>query len=163
MGSPIAGRTRVETEGLIPGHSSTRWCCEPMSPAIPTARCSSRECAKVTLDAYAISECATRRDCRLVAIRPPSRHLPLFQVWFVLQDPSSAVGRARAITSSVVDITTGMDAGPLAVVGTRRRFGPQLLFGTQDLFLQRGQSRPWPSTSRRCCAPLWPCPTWPRP
>ena len=85
VGAPIAGRTRVEVEGLI-GYFLNTLALRTDLPVIPVfARCCSG-CAQVVLAAYAHQELPFEKLVEALRPERSPHHMPVFQVVFNFQN-----------------------------------------------------------------------------
>src|ERR1043166_8718404 len=114
VGTPIAGRTRAETEGLIGFFVNTLVLRTQLSGELSFAELLQRV-REVTLGAYAHQELPFEK---LVEELQPERNLsynPLFQVMFVLQTDPQARGKAAAdVQGTEGENTSDSDDGAVA-------------------------------------------------
>ncbi|MET0397551.1 MAG: amino acid adenylation domain-containing protein, partial [Longimicrobiaceae bacterium] len=126
VGSPIAGRTRGEVEGLIGLFLNTLVLRVELAGE-PTFREALRRVREATLGAYEHQEVPFER---LVEELQPERslsHAPLFQAMFVLQEPAGAGGGlpglelrrvSAAGTTSKFDLTLALARHPGGLAGS---------------------------------------------
>jgi amino acid adenylation domain-containing protein len=106
VGAPVAGRTRIETEGLIGFFVNTLVLRLDLS-GTPDCRALLARARETTLGAFAHQELPFER---LVAELRPDRaaaHNPLFQVAFVLQNAPAAPLRLPGLTLDALPVPTG--------------------------------------------------------
>ena len=123
IGSPIAGRTKVETEGIIGFFVNTLVLRTNLSGE-PSFQELLRRVKKTTLEAYAHQDLPFEK---LVEKLQPERnpgHTPLFQVMFAHQNTPAAVLKLNDLTLSGMDIDLGISKFDLTVYVTE---APELL------------------------------------
>ena len=159
VGSPIANRTRAETEGLIGFFVNTLVLRTDLS-GNPTFRELLRRVQEVALGAYAHQDLPFEK---LVEELQPERnlsHTPLFQVMFVLQNAPTSALELPGLTVSRVRVDKGtakFDLTLTLVEGHERVEGD--VWSTTPIC-----STPPPlpvcwGTSRPCSKALWPIPS----
>jgi len=134
VGSPIAGRTQIETEDLIGFFVNTLVLRNDLS-GDPTFRELLQRVRSVTLDAYAHQDVPLEK---LVSELKPERsasHSPLFQVMFVLQNaPGKPLELPGVVaTEMCVDNQTAKFDLILSVIDTPSQFCAALEY-SEDLF-----------------------------
>jgi aspartate racemase len=107
VGTPIAGRTRVELEGLIGCFVNTLVLRTNLS-GDPTFRELLRRVREVAIAAYAHQDLPF--DMLVEALRPErsASRTPLFQVWFVLQNALPPPLELPGLSISPLELDTGM-------------------------------------------------------
>ncbi|MGE0127962.1 MAG: amino acid adenylation domain-containing protein [Blastocatellales bacterium] len=134
VGSPIAGRTRAEVEGLIGFFVNTLVLRGDFSDD-PTFREMLRRVRQTTLDAYSHQELPF--DQLVEALQPQRAlsHAPLFQVMFVLQNTPRQALQAPGLSLSAmpVEAKTAKFDLTLALTDTEQGLSGSLEYNT-DLF-----------------------------
>ena len=125
IGSPVAGRTRVETEGLV-GCFVNTLLFRTWFSGDPTFRGLLARVRDVTLDAYAHQDVPFER---IVEELSPARDLgrsPLFQVMLILQNTPAVAERLGDVevtpvdverTNAKFDLTLSLQSGPRGMEG----------------------------------------------
>ena len=115
VGTPVAGRTRAETEGLIGFFINTLALRQDLT-GDPPFRALLRRVRDGCLEAYARQELPFERVVEAVApAREPGR-TPLVQVMFGLQDASAGALRLDGVRARAVEMDTGRAKLDLAVL-----------------------------------------------
>jgi amino acid adenylation domain-containing protein len=107
VGTPVAGRNRAETEGLIGFFVNTLVMRTDLSGQ-PSFRELLRRVREVSLESLAHGELPFQK---LVAVLQPERdlsHTPLFQVWFALQNAPAPAIVCEGLTIETMDIDPGV-------------------------------------------------------
>jgi amino acid adenylation domain-containing protein len=105
VGSPIAGRTQVETEGLIGFFINTLILRTDLS-GNPTFKQLLQKIRKITLDAYAHQDLPLEKLVMELKPERSSSHTPLFQVVFVLQSAPSHPPELTNLSATYLEVDT---------------------------------------------------------
>ena len=134
IGSPIANRTRSETEGLIGFFVNTILMRADLA-ANPTFRELTQRVHEAALEAYACQDLPFEK---LVEVLRPDRYLgrmPLFQVWFALQNVPRTEFRLGGLSLTSMDTHNGTSKFDLGLFAVERPEGLSLLVEySTDLF-----------------------------
>jgi hypothetical protein len=103
VGSPIANRSRVETEGLIGFLINTLVLRTDLS-GDPTFRMLLRRVRDVVLGAYEHQEVPFEKVVEALQPARALSHSPLFQVWFVVQTGEPVLLQLPGVTVSPLDV-----------------------------------------------------------
>lgn len=134
VGSPIAGRTQVEVEGLIGFFINTLALRTDLSGS-PTFRELLARTRKVTLEAYAHQDVPF--DKLVLELQPErsSSHMPLFQVMFALQSAPAETLDLSGLTITAMDVDNGTSKFDLTLAVTELEHGLGLdLEYNEDVF-----------------------------
>ena len=138
VGTPIAGRTRAETEGLIGFFVNTLVLRTDLSRRADASASCSRGCARRALGAYAHQDLPFERLVEELAARArPRAASPLFQVMFVLQNAPRGrceLAGARPLRRSSAEHGTAKFDLTLALGETARAGCAATLEYSTDLF-----------------------------
>ncbi len=107
VGTPVAGRTRVELEDLIGPFVSTLVIRGDLS-GDPSFLALTARVREATLAACAHQDVPFERLVEELAPKRATRHAPLFQVMFVLQNADRRPRALRGLTLSPIDVDTGV-------------------------------------------------------
>src|SRR5271165_5438491 len=134
IGSPIANRSRSETEGLIGFFVNTILMRADLS-GNPSFRELTRRVHEAALGAYANQDLPFEK---LVEVLRPDRYLgrlPLFQVWFALQNVPRSEFRLGGLSLTSIDTHNGTSKFDLGLFAVERPEGLSLLVEySTDLF-----------------------------
>ncbi|NMO18674.1 non-ribosomal peptide synthase/polyketide synthase, partial [Pyxidicoccus fallax] len=141
VGSPIANRTRAETEGLI-GFFVNTLVLRAKLGGNPTFRQLVAQAREVTLGAYAHQDVPFER---LVEVLKPERDLsrsPLFQVMFILQNTPKTELRLPELTLSSMDAESRTSKFDFSVVMSEQPHGLSVtVMYNRDLYERDTMSR----------------------
>ncbi|HUR45837.1 MAG TPA: amino acid adenylation domain-containing protein [Candidatus Saccharimonadales bacterium] len=106
VGSPIAGRTQVETEGIIGFFVNTLVLRTDLG-GNPTFRQLLKKIRQITLDAYSHQDLPLEKIVMELKPERSSSHTPLFQVMFALQNAPGQPPQLGELRASFLTVDTG--------------------------------------------------------